>query len=123
MRKASLNPSSKTEYCHRVFKEQRVKVAIIDNGADQMCTAISANIVRGMSFVRSGYEARSVLPWYTPAHPHGTQMADLIRSVNPWCDLFPLRVASLDNDVNMDAAIEVRDIRDDAHMSRTNNLF
>jgi hypothetical protein len=104
-------PNSKTGWCHKVFNEQRVKVAIIDNGADRM--GITANIVRGMSFVRSGLEAKSTLPWYTPADPHGTQMADLILKVNPWCELFPLRVSSLKKDVDMNAAIEVRTTWDD----------
>jgi hypothetical protein len=107
MRTPQTEHNRKTQHCQRVFKEQRVKIAIIDNGADQMRSTISANIVRGMSFVRSSLEAKSVLPWYTPAHPHGTQMADLIRNVNPWCELFPLRVASLHKDVDLHAAVDV----------------
>lgn len=108
MRKTPTPPNCWTRHCQKVFKEQRVKIAIIDNGADQMRSTISANIIRGMSFVRSSFEAKSILPWYTPAHPHGTQMADLIHSANPWCELFPLRVASLHKDVDLQAAIEVR---------------
>lgn len=124
MRKAPIPPNCWTRHCQKVFKEQRVKIAIIDNGADQMRSTISANIIRGMSFVRSSFEAKSILPWYTPAHPHGTQMADLIHSANPWCELFPLRVASLHKDVDLQAAIEVRDnSRRMTNLSRVNSHF
>ncbi|KIX01497.1 uncharacterized protein Z518_09223 [Rhinocladiella mackenziei CBS 650.93] len=100
---------SKTRHCYRVFTEQRVKIAIIDTGADQMEKTLSGNIVRGVSFVRSAVEPHSVLPWFTPGHPHGTQMADLIRSVNPECELFPIRVASMRKDVDIYAATEAID--------------
>lgn len=98
-----------TKHCRAVFqdKTKRVRIAVIDNGVDQMATS-SANIVRGASFVRSAFEPMSILPWYTPVHPHGTQMADLIRCVNPWCELFPIRVGSLRKDVNIHAAVDVR---------------
>ncbi|RVX65857.1 hypothetical protein B0A52_10270 [Exophiala mesophila] len=96
-----------TKHCRAVFqdKSKRVKIAVIDNGVDQMATS-SANIVRGASFVRSASEPMSILPWYTPVHPHGTQMADLIRCVNPWCELFPIRVGSLRKDVDIHAAVD-----------------
>lgn len=99
----------RTNHCLRVLHDstKRVKIAIIDNGADQTCETICGNIVRGASFVENPSEPGSILPWYTPIDAHGTQMADLICRVNPCCELFPIRVASLRKDVDVGAAVKV----------------
>ena len=99
------NPRLK--HCVKVFKDQKVKVAIIDNGADQFRSTISCNIEYGMSFMKEGPASTGYLPWYTAADPHGTQMAYLIRNVNDWCRLYPLRAGSLREDIDADAAAKV----------------
>ena len=95
-------------HCLDVFVQSKVKVAVIDNGVDQMHFALSQSIDRGASFVRAGGATEvPELPWYTAADPHGTQMAYLIHSINPWCRLYPLRVGTLQKDIDADAAVKV----------------
>lgn len=99
-----------TRHCLKVMNEQKAKVALIDNGVDQMGSLISKNIAEGASFVRSGGRTEiPTLPWFTAAHAHGTQMACLIREANRWCRLYPARVGSLQLDIDDEAAAKVRD--------------
>jgi hypothetical protein len=93
--------------CLEVLEDRKVKVAIIDNGADQMRGTISDNIEYGKSFIKDGLAGTPYLPWYTAADPHGTQMSYLIRNVNPYCRLYPLRAGSLREDIDPDAAAQV----------------
>jgi hypothetical protein len=96
------------KFCKKKLKEQPVKVAIIDNGIDHMQESLCRNIERGMSFVKAGGSTEvPYLPWFTAADPHGTQMAYLIQSMNPWCRLFPARIGVLQQDIDVDAAIKV----------------
>lgn len=85
----------------------RVKVAILDNGVDVTNRDLASTIATGRSFVRAATCSGPLLPWDVAADPHGTQMAYLIRMVNPWCRLYPARVASFHKDVNAKAAAEV----------------
>jgi hypothetical protein len=77
-----------------------IKVAIIDTGVDAWHPALAGNIRGGASFVDSG-------PWYKPANPHGTMMAALMRKINPLLRLYVYRVASLRNDLSLEAAAKV----------------
>jgi hypothetical protein len=95
------------KHCLEVLKNQKVKVAIIDNGVDQMRGTISDNIEYGRSFVKDGLAGTPYLPWCTAADPHGTQMAYLVRNVNPYCRIYPLRAGSLREDIDPDAAAQV----------------
>jgi len=95
-------------HCMNVFNHEKVKVAIIDNGVDQMHFPLSQSIERGASFVKAGGSTEMpYLPWYTAADAHGTQMAYLVHSMNPWCRLFPLRVGTLQRDIDVRAAVKV----------------
>jgi hypothetical protein len=94
--------------CWQTLKNRRVKVAVLDNGVDLTNCDIALNIATGRSFVRAGSGDGPLLPWDTAADPHGTQMAYLIRSVNPCCQLYPARVASFHKDVDANAAAQVR---------------
>jgi hypothetical protein len=92
------------------MKDKRVKIAIIDNGIDMSQHRLVENIAGGASFVRCGgsTSGTSYLPWYATAGAHGTQMAFLAQSVNPWCKIYALRIGSLQADVDDNAAVEVR---------------
>jgi hypothetical protein len=85
-----------------------VRVAIIDNGTDQMRSTISDNIEMGWSFTRPSVAGKKMLPWYTASDPHGTQMAYLIRNVNPYCRLIPIRVGLTRKDIDPRLAAQVR---------------
>ena len=62
----------------------KTKVAILDTGVS---TFPPDRIKMGTSFVHD--KSSSVLkPWWLPSHEHGTQMADIIRSIDPWCELY-----------------------------------
>lgn len=100
--------SCELQHCSDIFISSKVKVAVIDNGVDQMHFALSQSIERGASFVRAGGATEvPELPWYTAADPHGTHMAYLIHTINPWCRLFPLRVGTMQKDIDADAAVKV----------------
>ena len=101
------------------MKKQRVKIALIDNGVDQMRSLISENIASGASFVRAGGRTEvPALPWYTAADAHGTQMASLMREVNRWCRIYPARVGSLQLDIDDEAAAKVRRTADSQSWTR-----
>jgi len=102
-----------TKRCVHVFDKQRVKIAVLDNGFDHMGSNISSCVASGRSFVKVGStQDGPYLPWFTAADRHGTQMAHLIFSVNPWCVLYLARVACLRRDVDADAAAKVRLVKD-----------
>ncbi|KAH7308587.1 hypothetical protein B0I35DRAFT_413215 [Stachybotrys elegans] len=81
----------------------RTKVAIIDSGVvvygglSEINSSSSANpdkdlahrIVDGVSLVSSG---NSEEPFWHATEPHGTQMAKLISSINPLCELYVIKV-------------------------------
>jgi Subtilase family len=82
-----------------------VKIAVIDNGTDKFRHPTSQNIQKGITFMDSGILDGRVLPWYTAADAHGTQMAYLIRRVNPQCHLFVARVGTFRRDIKPEAAV------------------
>jgi hypothetical protein len=86
--------------------QRRIKIAIIDNGIDKWQETISENIKEGFSYA-SRVNGR-LLPWFTAAHAHGTQMASLVRKINPYCDLYIFRVSSLREGMDPKSAIEVK---------------
>ncbi|KAL7956926.1 hypothetical protein V8C34DRAFT_195669 [Trichoderma compactum] len=48
-----------------------------------------SRIKGGQSFVE---ESSRVSPWLFASNPHGTQMANLICAIDPWCDLYVAKV-------------------------------
>lgn len=73
--------------------DRRIKVAIIDNGVDRMRDDVREAIEKGISFVSADPEEPDrVLPWWMVADPHGTQMASLVKQVNPYARLYIARV-------------------------------
>lgn len=48
-----------------------------------------SRIKGGQSFVEDNFR---VSPWLFASNPHGTQMANLICAIDPWCDLYVAKV-------------------------------
>ncbi|KAF5977372.1 intracellular serine protease [Fusarium bulbicola] len=66
------------KYCGNLLKsqERKVKVAIIDNGADRIRMNIGEMIARGVSYVTADpIGSDQILPWWMVSDAHGTQMA------------------------------------------------
>lgn len=82
---------------------RKTRVAILDAGID---ASQFPNII-GKSFLEdSGVDNDfSASHWHTVSNPHGTQMAHLIRKMDPLCLLYIAKVAH--NHVQISAAIEV----------------
>lgn len=80
---------------HSATAPRRSKVCLIDSGVvvvENNTTEklhIGAQIVDGQSFV---YEDSSESPWWHASVPHGTQMASLICSIDPCCELYVTKV-------------------------------
>ncbi|KAK4081591.1 uncharacterized protein Triagg1_2332 [Trichoderma aggressivum f. europaeum] len=53
-------------------------------------SVLAQRIVEGISLVGRDNEEQ---PWWHATEPHGTQMATLICSINPFCDLYVVKVA------------------------------
>lgn len=91
--------------------DQRIKVAIIDNGADRIRYSVRKKIAKGESFVTAGADnGDRKLPWWMVADPHGTQMASLIEKANPFARLYIARVAKGRGDILPGSAAKVRDV-------------
>jgi hypothetical protein len=88
-----------------------VKVAIIDNGLDLWTRP--GEEIRGKSFVMSegigNTNAKSYLPWFTASHAHGTQLASVIKEINPSVELIMFRISTSQHDVIEENAVKVRD--------------
>ncbi|KAE9380874.1 hypothetical protein N431DRAFT_362973 [Stipitochalara longipes BDJ] len=81
--------------------DQRIRVAIIDNGADRIRSKFRQMIAKGQSYVTADLlgSDRS-LPWWMVSDPHGTQMASLIGQTNNYCRLYIARVGKGRNDID-----------------------
>ncbi|KAL6795510.1 hypothetical protein J3E68DRAFT_404485 [Trichoderma sp. SZMC 28012] len=90
---------------NRDFKDTttRTKVALIDSGVvvvgggrsesingNSLESDLAHRIVDGISLVSRDNEEHT---WWHATEPHGTQMATLICSINPFCDLYVVKVA------------------------------
>lgn len=81
------------------FEANSTNIAVIDNGANkQSLTASWKNLTVGNSFVKADFEDR-YLPWSSASDTHGTQVASIIRKINPFCGLMILRVGESHKDV------------------------
>jgi hypothetical protein len=78
-----------------------VKVVVIDTGVDP--GSISCQNVAGRSFV--SHDERSESPWWLAAH--GTQMAKIITTLDPFCQLKVAKVGNFAQDMRVDTVAEV----------------
>jgi hypothetical protein len=89
-------------------EDKRIKVAILDNGADRIRGAAKDQMAKGVSYVTADpANPNQTLPWWMVADPHGTQMASLVAQVNPYCRLYIARVGKARYDILPDDAAEV----------------
>ncbi len=71
-------------------EEKHIKVAIIDTGVSIAIDRIRGSIKAGASAVLS--KNKEPLPWYTYKDPHGTNLAHIAYSVNPYCFFYIYRI-------------------------------
>jgi hypothetical protein len=90
----------------RILRDNKIRIAIIDNGVDKVREDLFENIENGISYVTTLSGGR-ILPWWMVADPHGTQMASLIRGINPFCRLFVARVGRRRDDIDPLSAAKV----------------
>lgn len=89
--------------------DRRIKIAIIDNGADRIRSSIGEMIAKGISYVTADLLGPDqILPWWMVSDAHGTQMASLIGQINPFCRLYIARVGKGRNDIDPKKAAKVR---------------
>ncbi|KUI59785.1 Major intracellular serine protease [Cytospora mali] len=89
--------------------DNRIKVAIIDNGVDGIRASVKAMIAKGISYVAGGpYTPDQVetLPWWMVADPHGTHMASLVGQINQYCRLYIARVGKGRTDILIENAVK-----------------
>jgi hypothetical protein len=77
-----------------------IKIALIDSGVDAWQRTIADNVKGGVSY----YDKH---PWYKADHPHGTQMASLMRRINPLVSLYIYGISRLRDDLNVEKAVLV----------------
>ncbi|QYS93801.1 Peptidase_S8 domain-containing protein [Trichoderma simmonsii] len=89
-------------YYREHSKAKRTKVALIDSGVvvvrgrhgenlnDDVYSTLEHRIKGGISLVSKDDEEYT---WWNATEPHGTQMAALICTLNPFCDLYVVKVA------------------------------
>jgi hypothetical protein len=89
--------------------DNRIKVAVIDNGTDRIKAISKMQIATGISYVTATSESQDrLLPWWTVADSHGTEMASLITKVNQYCRLYIARVGKGRRDIKPTNAVKVR---------------
>ena len=86
---------------------RKVKIALIDTGIGALVDRSQLQIKSGISFGH-GADGESESPWWIPSNEHGPQMADIISSIDPYCEIFPVKISD-DTDVG---AIRARPIID-----------
>ncbi|KKO96663.1 hypothetical protein THAR02_11234 [Trichoderma harzianum] len=92
-----------SNYYRDKTETRKTKVALIDSGVvvvggargehlegNVASSDLAQRIVEGISLVSRDNEEQ---PWWHATEPHGTQMATLICSINPFCDLYVVKVA------------------------------
>ena len=71
-------------------KKCHIKVAIIDNGVDSTLPVLS-NVVQAGVSLDEDLQGRQD-PWWLASHPHGTQMANFVHQLDPFCHLYIAKV-------------------------------
>lgn len=85
---------------------QPVRVAVIDNGVDDY--SFNRKIKRGISFV---YPDGKEQNWFIASDPHGTQMAKFIQQIDPFCEIYPIKVGDQVRDIVPSRVVEVGNSR------------
>jgi hypothetical protein len=67
------------------------RVAVLDTGVDISNELLKGQIEKGFSFVEFG-DPPCESPWWLASDHHGTQMASVIRAIDPNCKLFIAKV-------------------------------
>ena len=70
---------------------RKVKIALIDTGIVALGDRSQLQIKSGISFGH-GADGESESPWWIPSSKHGPQMADIISSIDPYCEIFPVKI-------------------------------
>lgn len=86
---------------------RRIKIALIDTGIDALADRSQSRIKHDISFGH-GTDGESESPWWIPSNEHGPQMADIISSIDPYCEIYPVKVTN-DSD---EGAVKTRPIID-----------
>ena len=78
-------------------------MAIIDTGIDE--TLLDFRNIDGGSFVRHDGKESS---WWLAREMHGTNMARIVRSLDPYCELYIAQVGESKTDIRPERVIQVR---------------
>ncbi|KAL6827245.1 hypothetical protein J3E69DRAFT_380382 [Trichoderma sp. SZMC 28015] len=72
--------------------KHRVRIALIDDGVNLGSVDMYSGIVNvtGLSFHRSDRQTEN--PWHCSSGGHGTVMANMILRINPWVELFVIKL-------------------------------
>jgi hypothetical protein len=81
----------------------RVKVAIIDTGVDESAFDEYTHSCKGTSFVRKD---NTESHWWLSSDVHGTQMAKLISSLDPFCQLHIAKVGDHKTDIVSERVVQ-----------------
>lgn len=86
---------------------RKIKIALIDTGIGALADRSQSWIKPGTSFSH-GAGGESESPWWIPSNEHGPQMADIISSIDPYCEIYPVKITD-DTD---EGAVKARPIID-----------
>ena len=70
---------------------RKIKIALIDTGVGAMGDRSQLQFKPGVSF-GYGADGESESPWWIPSNEHGPQMADIICSIDPYCEIYPVKI-------------------------------
>lgn len=79
-----------------------VKVAVIDNGIDSF--TLRQKSLEGISFV---YHYDEESNWWLASDSHGTQMANLVNHIDPYCKLYIAKVGDKKENLMPDSIVKV----------------
>ena len=85
---------------------RRIKIALIDTGIGALGFLDQSQIKSGISFGH-GVDRESEIPWWIPSNEYGPQMADIITSIDPYCELYPIKITD-----DTDGAVKARPVID-----------
>ena len=80
-----------------------VRIAVIDNGVDDY--SFHKKIKRGISFVHHNGKEHN---WFIASDSHGTRMARIIQQIDPFCEIYPIKVGDRTKDLIPSRVVEVR---------------
>jgi hypothetical protein len=94
------------EECHhslpRINNDNQINIAIIDDGRDVHSRARTMGISAIRHFLFKADSDDEVSSWLSPSDLHGTQVASIIRKVNPSCNPSILRIGKAREDFRLD---------------------